>query len=220
MADLTDITGIGPTKAETLVEEGFESIEDIADAETDELAEIKGITEDRALEFKVEASDMIADVEPVDEGDGEDFDLKPADVGEELEDEEVEEEVEEVEEMEEEVEEEEDSTEDPQLDPAYTVNVDFDEPVHFHTFHAAIMRHYENVYQSHQPAADAMEKLINKLTSPDSIEVELDEYELNTLHTAVKQARMDYQGDNLIEYMEALQDIEDQIDEQRREYLF
>jgi len=87
-------------------------------------------------------------------------------------------------------------------------------------FHAALMRHHERVYTSYQPDADAMQKFLDQLDDFNSVSYELTESELNTLHTAVKQCRTDYQGDNLIDHMEALQAVEEQVNDQRRDYLF
>lgn len=217
MISVTDIKGIGPAKAETLEEEGYESVEDIAAAEQDELVEVSGISEDRSLEYIVSANDLI-EGDDSDEGEASDeFDLTPSEVSDELEGEEDEEEdeEEELDEDDDELEEEE-----PEEDPEFDVTITFDERLEYDVYHAALMRRHEDMYTSHQPTADALQSLISGLESFDSVSYELTEYELNTLHTAVKSARSDYQGDNLIDHMDALQNIEDQIDELRSEYLF
>lgn len=215
MIEVTDIKGIGPAKAETLADAGYESVEDIANADADELGEVEGVGEDRALEFIVGAADLLESTEEVEEEtDDDEFDLKPSDVGDELEDE--------VDELEEELKEELEDTESPtdDEDQTYTVSIDFSSDDEYHTFHAAIMRYYERIYTSNQPASDAMAKILEKLTDSGDVEYELDEQELNTLHTAVKQMRTQYQGDNLIDQMDALRSVEEQINEQRREALF
>lgn len=214
MAELTDINGIGPSKAETLEGEGYETVEDLAEADHDELAAVKGVGDDRALEFIVGASDLVEDSEDDSEDEGDDFDLTPAEVGEEVE---PEPEPETETRPEPEVEEEED---DEPLYERYSVVIDFETRLQYHTFHAAIMRYHERVYTSNQPKSDAMQMILDGLTESGEIVYELEEEQFNTLHTAVKQLRTNYQGDNLIDHMEALAAVEEQINEQRREYLF
>lgn len=213
MAELTDIKGVGPAKAELLEENGFDSVDAVLDADPDNLATIDGISADRAIEYKVEAENLL-ESEASDE-----FDLTPAEVSDELE-EDDEEEVEEVEPTDEELDDEEiieDVDEGPDV---YTVDIAFDNRIQFDTFHAALMRYHENIYTSNQQSADAMEKCLSGLDSFEEVSYELTEYELNTLHTAVKQTRTRYQGDNLIDHMDALNVIESRVDECRREHLF
>jgi len=215
MVEVKDIKGIGPSKAEDLEDEGYESVEDIAQADPDNLSDISGISEDRALEYMVSAGDLLDDSDDDEESSGEEFDLTPSEVSDELEEAEEEEEdtpdIEVVDEEEDEAESEE--------EPTYTVTVDFDTEMEYHTFHAAVMRYHENVYTSNQPKSDAMQKVLDGLDASGT-ELELTETEFNTLHTSVKQARTDYQGNNLIDHMDALKGVEQQINDQRRDYLF
>jgi hypothetical protein len=226
MVEVTDIKGVGPSKAENLAENDYESVEDIAQADPDNLSEISGISEDRALEYMVSAGDLLDDSEDDEEASGDEFDLTPDEVGEELQDDADDAEsddgpeVEVVENDEEETAESDSEEPDVEEDPEYEVVVDFDSRMEYHTFHAAIMRYHEKQYTSNQPKADAMQKVLDALESGESASFELDEQELNTLHTAVKQCRTDYQGNNLINHMDALKGVEAQINDQRRDYLF
>lgn len=226
MVNVTDIKGVGPSKAENLEEEGYESVEDIAQADPDNLSEISGISEDRALEYMVSAGDLL-DAESQDDSEqgeeaSDEFDLTPDEVGEELESEEDGlPEVEVVEDDEGDSGESPDESEDAEDEPeSYTVSVDFNTRMQYHTFHAAIMRYHETQYTSNQPKADAMQMVLDGLESGDGVEYEVSEEEFNTLHTAVKQCRTDYQGNNLIDHMDALNEVEEQINDQRRELLF
>lgn len=217
MTQVTDITGIGPAKAETLEEEGYGTVEEIAEADRETLAAVDGVGEDRALEFIVGASDLLEEgqeEELEEEEDGDEFDLKPSEVADEINGEDEEEEDED-EPVEDESVEEESNEED-----SYTVDINFETRLQYHTFHAAIMRYHENIYSSNQPYSQAMQKILDGFTDYDSLSYELSEEELNTLHTAVKQARTSYQGNNLIDHMDALNVVEEQINDQRREYLF
>lgn len=197
MVDVTDISGIGATKAETLAEHGFESVEEIATADPDELAEVKGVGENRALEYIVGAENLLDEVEEESEEEqsGEEFDLTPADLSEEQDDE-VEE------------------------DPYFELHLEFENRHQYDTFHAALMRHHERHFTGSQPIADAMEKCLANLDSFEEVTYQLDEYELNTLHSAVTQMTTHYQGDNLISHMDELNEVEKQVDEYRDEALF
>lgn len=225
MASLTDIKGIGPSKAGTLEDNGYESLEDIAQADPDNLSEISGISDERALEYMIGAGDLLDgddDSEDDEEASGEEFDLTPSEVSDELEGEESEETTEESSDSEtaDESSDDESSIEETEeLDPTYEVSLQFDTQLQYDVYHAALMRHHEQVYTSYQPASDAMQKLLDGLDSFDSVTYELTEYELNTLHTGVKQCRSDYQGNNKIDHMDALNKVEDQIDDARAEYL-
>lgn len=206
MTDITDVKGIGPAKAETLAEEGYETIDDLANAEQDELADVNGVGGDRALEYMVSAADLAEDDES-DSGE-EEFDLTPAEIADEVDEEEEEEE------------EEEEPEPEPETDPEYEITVTFDSMLEYDVFHAALMRYHENIYTSHQPTADIVQEFLNELNDFESVEYSLSENELNTLHTAVKQTRSNYQGSNLIDHMDALVSIENQIDDARSEHLF
>jgi len=245
MVNVTDIKGVGPSKAENLAENGYESVEDIAQADPDALSSVKGVSEDRALEYMVSAGDLL-DEESQDDSEqreeaSDEFDLTPDEVGEELQDDaddaesEDEGEVEVVEDDEEESAEDEsegdsgesldagedsDGGDEVDEEPTYEVTVDFNTRMEYHTFHAAIMRYHETQYTSNQPKADAMQMILDGLESGDGFEYEVSEEEFNTLHTAVKQCRTDYQGNNLIDHMDALNKVEEQINNQRRDLLF
>lgn len=210
MIEVTDIKGIGPAMSDKLSENGYESVEDIAQADPDEMSEINGVTTDRALEYMVGAGDLL-DAEKEVEEESEEFDLT--------------EELKEIKEIEEEVEADEDEervdeSDDESENDEYEVSISFEDRMEYDTFHAALMRHHESVYSSYQPASDAMRELLDGLKDFDSVTYELTEFELNTLHTAVKQQRTNYQGENKIDHMDALQKIEKQIDEARTSHLF
>jgi nucleotidyltransferase/DNA polymerase involved in DNA repair len=220
MVNIDDITGIGPTKAEKLEENGYESVEDVAQADPANLEEISGISEERALEYMISAGELLDDEsedesdEELEEGE-EEFDLTPAEVSEETEESEDNES-----EEEEEIDSEDTDDASEEEEEPYEVSLSFASKTEYDVYHAALMRHHERVYTSYQPDADAMQKLLDGLTDVDSVTYELTESELNTLHTAVKQTRNNYQGDNMIDHMDALVKVENQIEEARSEYLF
>jgi len=240
MVELTDINGIGPSTAEELEEMGYDSVAALASGDKEEVAEVRQVNEDTALGFIVSANDLLEEEEEEqedgeneasqliddtdDESGGEEFDLTPSDVSEELDD--GGEQTVEPDESENEETSDESSgaseaaeSDSKRSDEPYEVSVVFDERIEYDTFHAALMRYYETVYDSNQSTADAAHKLLHGLDDQESVEYELTEDELNTLHTAVKQQRIDYQGDNLIDEMEALMEVEGQVNEARTEFL-
>jgi large subunit ribosomal protein L32e len=61
---IEDISGVGASKAESLREAGFESIEDIKAAEQDDLAEAEGVGNALAARIKADVGDLDVDEEP------------------------------------------------------------------------------------------------------------------------------------------------------------
>ena len=211
---------------ERLEENGYEDVETLAEADENELSDVKQVTSDKALDFIVQAQNLIdeGEEEAEEEFGGDEFDLTPSELSDDAEEEEgdeieevVEESEEEEDEDEEEVVEESEEDEGPEL---YSVTLFFDEMLEYDVFHAALMRRHERVYTGNQPAADALQKCLDGLDNFEKVEYEMDEQELNELHSAVLQQRTNYQGDNLIDHMDALKKIETQVNEQRNEYLF
>ena len=227
MAELEDLDGVGPTRAERLDEAGYGDMEALAEADHEELAEEADVPEDTALEFVVQAQNVVEDDEPEDEGldEGTEFDLEPKDVSEEVEEADSEEEEDESEDsddggadVDEDVEDESTEEDEP---TSYEVVVEFENDLQYHVFHHALMDKWTTVYTSRQPASDALRETLSELTgNSEEVTLELSSDELNELHSAVLQRRTDYQGENLIDHMDALREVEAQVDEQRAEYLF
>jgi len=59
MAELEDLDGVGPTRAERLSEAGYGDMEALAAADHEELAEEADVPEDTALEFVVQAQNVV-----------------------------------------------------------------------------------------------------------------------------------------------------------------
>lgn len=228
MPELTDINGVGPAKAETLRENGYESVEDVANADEEELEAVDGVGDDRALEFIVSAQNLVDDDAVEDEAEvaEDEFDLTPSEVSEEVESGQNEDEDDVQPQQKPIVEDETDAGEGEPVvaeesnEGPHDVAIDFDDRLQFHTFHEALMNRHESAYSSDQSSADAMQKCLDGLDSFDGVSYELTEEELNELHSAILQQRVDYQGANLIEHMDALRAVEEKVDYLRQEYLF
>ena len=221
MTELDKIDGVGPAMEERLEENGYENVEALAEADEDELSEVKQVTSDKALDFIVQAQNLIEDSDE-EEGEeelgGDEFDLTPSELSEEEEGEQSDDVEEEI--VEEVVEESEEDKPQQEEISVYPIQLTFDSMLEYDVFHAALMRRHERVYTGNQTAADALQKCLDGLDNFEKAEYELDEQELNELHSAVLQQRTNYQGDNLIDHMDALKKIETQVNEQRNEYLF
>ena len=220
MTEVTDIDGVGPAMGDRLAENGYDSVDEIARADKDELSSINRVTEDKALDFIVQAQNLLGDEAEETEEEGDEFDLTPgelSDVEQESDEEEVEEEPEPEPEEEEPEPEPEPEDEGPSV---YSIELTFDTMEQYDVYHAALMRRHEAVYTGNQPAADALKKCLDGLDNFEKVEYELTESELNELHSAILQQRTDYQGENLIDHMDALKVVERQLNDQRSEYLF
>lgn len=232
MAELTDIQKIGPSRAEELESMGYDSVEALASGDVEEIAELDRVSEDMALEFIIAASDMVEESEPendaapntdfsdehgLDEG-GERFDLAPSEVSNEVDinEEAVSGEIDgELEALSETVE-----GEMAESGGPYDVSLEFENRMQYHTFHDAIMTYYSSIKDSRRDASECMKKLLSEVSGVDNISVTMTEDEINALHTAVKQKRLAYQGQNNIDLMEELTAVESQVDDVRKEKLF
>lgn len=65
--ELEDISGVGPSKVEALEEEGFETVQSVAEAEVDALSEVSGVGEATAEKFQEGAASLIEESTPADE---------------------------------------------------------------------------------------------------------------------------------------------------------
>lgn len=225
MAELQDINGLGPARAESLVEAGYETVEDLAEADHEQAGEEADIPSDTVLEFVVQAQDLVGDEGSGEEVADDEFDLAPKDVSDEVDESEEEPEDDEEDEVEAQTDESDDDSDDEELADdgtrgPFPISLEFNTRLQYDVFHAALMRRWERVYTSNQPAADTMEKLLEGLDNREEVSYELTEAEMNELHSAVTQRRTRYQGDNLIDQMDALQVVQTQIDDARQRHLF
>ena len=219
MVELTDLNGVAEGRAENLTEAGYESVEDLVDADAATVAEsVNYLPEDTALELIVQAGNIVAEEES--DGVVEDEPSITEEVEEAVEDVEEESE-EEVDELEEEVEElEEESEPEPDtIDFAIT----FDEGLEYDTFFDAVMEQRSSMLRTNRSGVEAFDHALEQMrdggiNSP--VELSLEKQQLNDLHNCVRQKKISYKGDNLIDHMDALQEVMNQIDDVREEYLF
>ncbi len=208
--NLKEIDGVGPAREDNLNEAGYETYSDLGEADYEQLAEeIPRMPEDSALEIVVQAQNLAeleeAEVEDEESEDG-DADAETEDAVEEAEEDAVEE-----------------AEEDEDGETQYSVELSFDGEHQYDTFYHTLVEERCNLQRTNRAGAESYEKMLQSMqrTSPDeSYTVDLTEDELNDLHNAVLEQRIDYQGDNLIEYMDALRIVEEKINDVREEHLF
>ncbi|MEF8888080.1 MAG: 50S ribosomal protein L32e [Haloarculaceae archaeon] len=83
---MTDISGVGDAKAETLREAGYETVDDIRGASQDDLADVDGVGMALAARIKADVGDLevseeveaeVEEEEPVEEEEGVETELRP-----------------------------------------------------------------------------------------------------------------------------------------------
>jgi hypothetical protein len=222
MAELTDLDGVGPARSESLEEAGYASVEEVAEADPEELAEDADVPEDTALGFVVQAENLtssedaeVKEQEPVTQEIDEAVSANEA-VEELPDDEEVEEEFEQ--------DEAEPEVEEAEPEPT-TVELSFeiDSGLEHDVFFAAMMRHKETMLGANRTQTQVFDAILEQLrtaSTEDTITIETEPENLNELHNAIRKLAVSYQGDNLIDHMNAMKGIQNQVNEYRQEYLF
>jgi hypothetical protein len=215
--DFSELDNVGPARSEYLEEAGYESFEDLADTEPDDVAEDIDVPNDTALGLIVQAQNIVEEREA-------EVEESEPDVTEE----DLEEMVEEMEEMEEEVvdeevydEEVEDVEEEPKGEETFEVELSLDKYSHEALFHAA-MQQKVTLERTNRKGEAPFDHILDTLRNNDDGEVLLlfEEDELNNVHNAVRKKRIDYKGDNLIQHMEAMEDVLASINDVRERHLF
>lgn len=222
--DLQKLDGVGSAREEDLNELGYEAFSDLAEADHEQLAEdVPRLSEDKALDLVVQAQN---------EADLEEASVEEDASGDETSDEEAEESESEAEVETEEDEEsgpsasedeaEAESEEDDSLPETVPFTLEFGGPNEYDTFFATVYEfRNELVRMNRNP--EVVEEILaatRDAGADSSIEVDLKPEDLNELHNAVRSKAVDYQGDNLIDQMEALDRVETSINAVREEHLF
>jgi hypothetical protein len=219
MVELQDITGVGASRADDLEEMGYTSVEDVADANPDDLTELSRVGEDRAIEMVVDAQNL-ADSEESEEEE-ETVEEEPATITFDEEEPSIDEEEPPVEEEEPPVEEEEPAADEDSEEAAeatlFEVDADFgalerDVSVY------ALLDSYTSLQSRNVSRSNACMRVLEKIR--DSTSVMLTEEELNAFHAAIRQQRLEYQGNNHVEMMRVATRVEDSVSTVREEELF
>lgn len=231
MTDLTDVTGVSDSRADNLREEGYTSVEDLATADEDELADnVTGVGSSTAPDLIESAQEVLQEQHGV-EADDSDEEEEATDNGdvtiEDLEEVNAEEpENYDRERTEEEVTAEDDDPEPEEVDASpelydVTLTLETDEQYDYLIF-ALLELKVQRVSSSVEQArmADGLLDEFRPLGGAGEVTVRMDADELNTLHSAVTQVATRYQGNNNVDAFDAIKHVENQIQAAREEYLF
>jgi hypothetical protein len=233
MADnFQKIDGVGQAREESLISEGYEDFEDLAQADASELSNnISRLPEDSALEMIIQAQNLT--------------ELENASVTENPS-------IETGTETETETETENNTTSDEQITVSetrsqetgmtseesentmtentgtdngntYTVTISIKSDRQYDALYDTLISYRQKLIRTNREGVSRADTYLDKLrvASVDSvIELSLSQDELNSLHNIIKQNRVNYQGKNYSEQLRGIREIEDEINTQRRELLF
>jgi len=218
MVDFTELDGVGPARSDSL-EEHYDSMETLATEDPADVADAAGVPEDTALEFVVQAQNLTPDEEEEDEEVEESEEDDSPDPGELAE---MSEEVEEDEEdADADVDADSDVDDESDEEPTYSLTVDLVTDTHYDAYMTALFNAHERRAGSHQPTLDAINHVLDDARyNEGEVEHELTEFELNSLHSAVSRQATDYKGDNMIDHMDAMNELLDQVNDVRAKELF
>jgi len=181
MVELQDITGVGASRAEDLQEMGYNSVEDVANANPEDLTELSRVAEDRAIEIVVDAQNLAGseEADSPDEGTESEEEREPSRV--------------------------------------FELSTDFS-PLEKEVSVYALLDSYTRLRSRNVARSNACFRVLEKLRYGAS--VELTEEELNAFHAAIRQQRLEYQGNNHVEMMRVATGVEDSVSALREAELF
>lgn len=219
MVELQDITGVGASRAEDLQEMGYTSVEDVANANPEDLTELSRVAEDRAIEIVVDAQNLAgSEEEPsVEEADSTDEGTESGSETITFDEEELDEEVEALEEEVPAPDEGTESEEEREPNRVFELSTDFS-PLEKEVSVYALLDSYTRLRSRNVARSNACFRVLEKLR--DGASVELTEEELNAFHAAIRQQRLEYQGNNHVEMMRVATGVEDSVSALREAELF
>jgi len=231
--ELTDVKGVSDSRADDLRDEGYNSVDDIATAEEDQLTEVSGIGSSTASDLVESSQELLQEEHGVEAPDEEE---KEVEDGTGSDDDVTIEDLEEINSGEpdgyneprdeEDVTAEDDDPEPEEVDTSpelydVTIALDSDESYDYLIL-ALVELKVQRVSASHEQSKIASGLLdeFRPLGGAGEVTLSFDSEELNTLHSAVKQVATRYQGNNDVEAYDALKNVEEQVQDARSEYLF
>jgi len=224
--DFQAIDGVGPAREEHFIDEGYEAYADLAEADPAELSDqIDNLPEDSALEIVVQAQNLT--------------DLEEAEVEEDPEVEEDEDETETIAETNDETDvvmnvEGDDGGEDVEEDEGEDVEEGSEPETHtleltlasdgqYDALYDTLLSHRNTLIGRNSHEVDRYTEHIDALREAvvgDTLEYELTADEINSLHNAIRQKRLDYQGANLNDQLAPARELETKFNNQREELIF
>jgi len=229
MADnFQKIDGVGQAREESLIREGYEEFEDLAQADASELSNnISRLPEDSALEMIVQAQNL-SELENASVTENPSIENKTENENTSDNDEQIT--VSETrsqetgmtsDESNETVTENTNTSIDSNNDYSITISIESDRQ--YDALYDTLISYRQKLIRTNRQGVSRADEYLDKLRSAsvDSvIQLSVSEDELNSLHNIVKQNRVSYQGKNYSEQLRGIREIEDEIKNQRRELLF
>lgn len=103
----------------------------------------------------------------------------------------------------------------------YSLSVELEDDVHHDAYLMALLNHRKRQHRGHAPSREAIDVALDDARYNDgTVEHELTETELNELHAAVSQQVNEFKGSNMLDHMNAAQDVKEQVNEVREDKLF
>lgn len=230
MTDLTDVDGIGDARAETMAENGYESLEDLSNADPEQLEEdINRLTADRATSMVLQAENMLEEGGDGSGNDGEEEEVVTTDDVTGPLDENVSDDADDVStdeggdttssdepDTESSDDEQDDSESGPTLHELHVEVEDVDDGVVRDEFVAAMVEYRRNYRNRNPTRARMANEILDKHRRNDGqLYFELDRDELNVMHSAMKKRKNDYRGSNEVDEMNILRSIIESVNEVR-----
>ena len=217
MANVTDIDGVGSSRAETLAEEGYESLEDIAGADPAELAEsVSRVSEDKAVEFTLQAENLLPDepseedvLGPLADDSEEDSEAAESDSEDFVE-----------EEDESDSEEKESSSDDADGssgEDTYSIELESTDETSETEFVTAVTEARSRYKRQNPTRHDACVDILEQYRENGVLSFELNRLQLDTLHAVLRSRKNDYQGKNQIDARNVVEDLQKQVQAAREE---
>jgi hypothetical protein len=226
--DFQKIDGVGQAREESLISEGYKTFEDLAQADASELSNtISRLPEDSALEMIVQAQNL-TELENASVTENPSIENKTESENTSDNDEQIT--VSETrsqetgmtsEESNETVTENKNTSIDSQND--YTITISIESNRQYDALYDTLISYRQKLIRTNRQGVSRADEYLDKLRSASVgsvIELSVSEDELNSLHNIVKQNRVSYQGKNYSEQLRGIREIEDEINNQRREILF
>lgn len=232
--DFTELDNVGTAREEKLNTAGYETYADLAEAEPADLTdEVARMPEDSALEVVVQAQNL-AELEDAEVEENPDTEPEPEPEPEPSETVTVEGESEPVEgdtvNVTEKVVEADDTGEDEAEDepedtgdPTHELRLEMETVNQYHTMYACLLQHRRKLIGTNQSGVSRVEDVLEQLQGKmvgDELVMEMAGGEINDLHNALLQYRLDCQGKNMNEFLAAARSLESRFNNERERLLF
>jgi|APHM01.1.fsa_nt_gi hypothetical protein len=213
-ADFQEIDGVGPSRDEDLQEAGYTEYADLADTDANTLeSQIPRLSEDTALEIIVQAQNLtdLQDASVQENPDTQESETITVteNPGEEntqgSENEPV------------------DETDEDKGENTHTVSLTINTAYQYDALYDALLSYRQKLLSTNLSGTDTVTELIDELRDTvvgEAVEFELTGDEINNIHNALLQHRIDYQGKNFHDQLTAAKKIEMQFNEERERILF